>query len=65
MHVDNLPVGSLAAPPAGDREATPAQPVVTARQVTRTYGRTRALTGVGGGGRGGGGGGGVGRAGAG
>ncbi|MFG3555699.1 sugar ABC transporter ATP-binding protein [Micromonospora sp. NPDC047557] len=46
MHVDNLPVGSLAAPPAGDREAAPAQPVVTARQVTRTYGRTRALTGV-------------------
>ncbi|SCL71147.1 monosaccharide ABC transporter ATP-binding protein, CUT2 family [Micromonospora citrea] len=46
MHVDNLPVGSLATPPAGGREPSKAPPVVTARQVTRTYGRTRALTGV-------------------
>ncbi|MEU4645016.1 sugar ABC transporter ATP-binding protein [Micromonospora sp. NPDC023814] len=46
MHVDNLPVGSHAAPPQGDRKPSTAPPVVTARRVTRTYGRTRALTGV-------------------
>ncbi|MEU3454973.1 sugar ABC transporter ATP-binding protein [Micromonospora sp. NPDC006766] len=46
MHVDNLPVGSHAAPPLGDRKPAGAPPVVTARRVTRTYGRTRALTGV-------------------
>ncbi|MEU8263699.1 sugar ABC transporter ATP-binding protein [Micromonospora sp. NPDC048999] len=46
MHVDNLPVGSHAAPPQGGRKPTAAPPVVTARRVTRTYGRTRALTGV-------------------
>ncbi|MFE9957159.1 sugar ABC transporter ATP-binding protein [Micromonospora sp. NPDC005299] len=46
MHVDNLPVGSHAAPPQGDRKPSAAPPVVTARRVTRTYGRTRALTGV-------------------
>ncbi|BCL16779.1 ABC transporter ATP-binding protein [Micromonospora sagamiensis] len=46
MHVDNLPVGSHAAPPQDGRKPSAAPPVVTARRVTRTYGRTRALTGV-------------------
>ncbi|MEV0155537.1 sugar ABC transporter ATP-binding protein [Micromonospora sp. NPDC050686] len=46
MHVDNLPSGSVAAPPQGDPRPTGRQPVVTARRVAKTYGRTRALAGV-------------------
>ncbi|MFG1955515.1 sugar ABC transporter ATP-binding protein [Micromonospora sp. NPDC048830] len=46
MHVDNPPPGSVAAPPRGERPPAAARPVVTTRRVTKTYGRTRALTGV-------------------
>ncbi|MDF2711460.1 MAG: transporter related protein [Nonomuraea muscovyensis] len=41
MHVDNLP-----APPGTERDRAGRPPVVTARGVTKAYGRTRALAGV-------------------
>ncbi|MFF0655832.1 sugar ABC transporter ATP-binding protein [Micromonospora tulbaghiae] len=46
MHVDNLPTGSVSAPPQGGPQPAGRQPVVTARRVAKTYGRTRALAGV-------------------
>ncbi|WP_182877507.1 sugar ABC transporter ATP-binding protein [Microbispora sp. H10670] len=45
MHVDNLPAGGTA-PPDTDTGPAGRPPVVTARGVTKTYGRTRALAGV-------------------
>ncbi|GAB3149936.1 sugar ABC transporter ATP-binding protein [Microbispora hainanensis] len=45
MHVDNLPAGGTAPPQTGTGPAA-RPPVVTARGVTKAYGRTRALTGV-------------------
>lgn len=46
MHVDNFTPGPSAAPRGTGRGAPERRPVVTARGVTKTYGRTRALTGV-------------------
>ncbi|MER5325783.1 sugar ABC transporter ATP-binding protein [Streptosporangium roseum] len=46
MHVHNLPAEPFAAPRGADRGSSDRQPVVVARHVTKTYGRTRALAGV-------------------
>ncbi|GAA2856041.1 sugar ABC transporter ATP-binding protein [Streptosporangium fragile] len=48
MHVDRSPAEPLAAPRGAEAEqgAPDRQPVVLARGVTKTYGRTRALAGV-------------------
>ncbi|MGA5702438.1 sugar ABC transporter ATP-binding protein [Peterkaempfera bronchialis] len=46
MHVDKLPAGPLAVPPGEGRDPSAVRTVVAARGVTKTYGPTRALSGV-------------------